>query len=187
MFILDIYNSHAFRLTNLGGGIIKSMNRKVYGFTIVELLIVIVVIGILATISIVAYNGVQRQTHIAVVRSDLANNAKKLEEYKILNGKYPESSAEFNAAKLKFSRGSHRHVGYCVRNNSSGSDWAIVSRVMPADSGFSLYLTSKGSGESNAAGVWSNNSTVCTAAGLADYTAMLWVRGSGDWATWLTD
>ena len=32
--------------------------KKRYGFTIVELLIVIVVIGILAAISIIAYNGI---------------------------------------------------------------------------------------------------------------------------------
>ena len=36
-----------------------SSMRKNVGFTIVELLIVIVVIGILAAITIVAYNGIQ--------------------------------------------------------------------------------------------------------------------------------
>ena len=37
------------------------MKQKAYGFTIVELLIVIVVVGILAGIAIVAYNGVQNK------------------------------------------------------------------------------------------------------------------------------
>lgn len=36
-------------------------NKQNSGFTIVELLIVIVVIGILAAITIVAYNGVQQR------------------------------------------------------------------------------------------------------------------------------
>lgn len=35
------------------------MKRNMSGFTIVELLIVIVVVAILAAISIVAYNGIQ--------------------------------------------------------------------------------------------------------------------------------
>ncbi|HEV7952209.1 MAG TPA: LamG-like jellyroll fold domain-containing protein [Candidatus Saccharimonadales bacterium] len=41
------------------------MNRKQPGFTIVELLIVIVVIGILAAITIVAYNGIQERARIS--------------------------------------------------------------------------------------------------------------------------
>lgn len=39
------------------------LKRKQHGFTIVELLIVIVVIGILAAISIVAYNGIQSRAN----------------------------------------------------------------------------------------------------------------------------
>jgi prepilin-type N-terminal cleavage/methylation domain-containing protein len=42
------------------------------GFTIVELLIVIVVIGILAAITIVAYNGVQTRAQNAKIQSDIA-------------------------------------------------------------------------------------------------------------------
>lgn len=43
------------------------------GFTIVELLIVIVVIGILAAITIVAYNGIQRRAMAAAQQSDMRN------------------------------------------------------------------------------------------------------------------
>lgn len=49
------------------------MNRykTTRGFTIVELLIVIVVIGILAAITIVAYNGVQERARVQKANSDL--------------------------------------------------------------------------------------------------------------------
>lgn len=50
--------------------------RRQGGFTIVELLIVIVVIGILAAITIVAYTGVQDRARAAV----LADGTKKVEE-----------------------------------------------------------------------------------------------------------
>jgi len=62
------------------------------GFTIVELLIVIVVIGILAAITIVAYNGVANNARIASVKSDLVNSYKQLGIYKAgisTNDSYP--------------------------------------------------------------------------------------------------
>lgn len=55
------------------------------GFTIVELLIVIVVIGILAAITIVAYNGVSVRAHDAQRRSDLNSIAKMLSIHGIQN------------------------------------------------------------------------------------------------------
>ncbi|MDB5168192.1 MAG: Fimbrial protein [Candidatus Saccharibacteria bacterium] len=45
--------------------LVKNMKKKQTGFTIVELLIVIVVIGILAAITIVAYNGIQDRARLA--------------------------------------------------------------------------------------------------------------------------
>lgn len=63
------------------------------GFTIVELLIVIVVIAILATITIVAYNGIQVRAR-DTQRSELVTNIKKaLELYKIDHGQYPSATA----------------------------------------------------------------------------------------------
>jgi len=46
---------------------------KQTGFTIVELLIVVVVIVVLATISFVAYGGIQRSAAVAALQSDLRN------------------------------------------------------------------------------------------------------------------
>lgn len=62
---------------------------KQKGFTIVELLIVIVVIGILAAITIVAYNGIQSRARDAQRKSDVATITKALELYYLDNGSYP--------------------------------------------------------------------------------------------------
>lgn len=64
----------------------KSWQR---GFTIVELLIVIVVIGILAAITIVAYNGVQNRAHAAAAQSDLTGAKKKFLLAQIDSGGFP--------------------------------------------------------------------------------------------------
>lgn len=56
------------------------------GFTIVELLIVIVVIAILATITIVAYNGVQQRARDSARKNDVASIVKALKLYSVDNG-----------------------------------------------------------------------------------------------------
>ena len=56
------------------------------GFTIVELLIVIVVIGILAAITIVAYNGIRKRAGEAAVKTDVTNASKQLGVFAATNG-----------------------------------------------------------------------------------------------------
>ena len=66
------------------------MKKSTSGFTIVELLIVIVVIAILAAITIVAFNGVQDRAHSSAMRSGLSQAVKKVKLYMVDNGEdYP--------------------------------------------------------------------------------------------------
>lgn len=58
-------------------------------FTIVELLVVIVVIGILAAITIVSYSGISDRANAALLQSDLASNSKLLKLYNVEYGSYP--------------------------------------------------------------------------------------------------
>lgn len=66
---------------------------KQTGFTIVELLIVIVIIGILAAIVIVAYNGIQNRARVSAVSADLGQAVKKVTLYQLDNGTYPADLA----------------------------------------------------------------------------------------------
>lgn len=65
------------------------MKKSIKGFTIVELLIVIVVIGILATVTLVAFNGISQKATVSSIQSDLENNSKLLKNYYTEYGSYP--------------------------------------------------------------------------------------------------
>lgn len=65
------------------------MRKSTTGFTIVELLIVIVVIAILATISIVAYQGIQDRAEASKTVSAVQAYKKALQLYKVDKDSYP--------------------------------------------------------------------------------------------------
>ena len=63
------------------------------GFTIVELLIVIVVIGILAAITVVAYNGISDKAYVNRTNAMAQQIGKSLKLYQVQNGAWPLSSS----------------------------------------------------------------------------------------------
>lgn len=68
------------------------------GFTIVELLIVIVVIGILAAITVVAFNGVRNRADGASALSAANTVDKKVEAYNAELGRYPLLTTDLTGA-----------------------------------------------------------------------------------------
>lgn len=68
------------------------------GFTIVELLIVVVVIAILAAITIVSYNGITNRANASAAKSTAATWQKKLELYNAEATGYPFVLADINAS-----------------------------------------------------------------------------------------
>jgi prepilin-type N-terminal cleavage/methylation domain-containing protein len=101
----------------------KRFDSQVSGFTIVELLIVIVVIGILAAITIIAYNGILARVRVASMQSDLNAAAKTLEIAKINSStsQYPNDLA---SANLIASNGST--LNYKVDNSVSPSTYCLT-------------------------------------------------------------
>lgn len=87
-----------------------SLSKQNKGFTIVELLIVIVVIGILAGLVITTYNGIQQKARNTERTTDLKTLQSQLEAYNANNGRYPTTTdlgttgannVTFSAANLK--------------------------------------------------------------------------------------
>lgn len=97
------------------------MNKR-KGFTIVELLIVIVVIGILAAITIVAFNGIQVRAENTKNISAVNQTTKLLKLYKEINGDYPTHS------------GSMACIGTGYENDicSQNADGTSAVSVVPA-------------------------------------------------------
>jgi len=106
--------------------------QKQHGFTIVELLIVIVVIAILASISIVAYNGIQARAENMKTVQAVSTWVKAIKLNKIKNGSY----ADFNS---------------CLGNTSTyqgfnGHCWAPSTSGWDVDAGFVAAISPEMSG-----------------------------------------
>lgn len=102
--------------------------KKQTGFTIVELLIVIVIIGILASITIVAYNGIQGRARDTQRVQDMQSIVKALELYKTTNGAYPAAVGTANASGWEVS-----HDGTTATNFLSALSTSKTISAVPVD------------------------------------------------------
>ena len=104
------------------------------GFTIVELLIVIVIIAILAVITIATYNGIQNRARSSALQSNLSQMAKGLEVSKVANSEtYPST---LTAANIKTpDTGTYNYqtngISYCLSATNAGISYK-VSNTAPA-------------------------------------------------------
>ena len=74
--------------------------RRQRGFTIVELLIVIVIIAILAAITIVAYSGIQNRAHGAATQADLHTIDESLKLYNTENSTLPVTLSDIQSSTM---------------------------------------------------------------------------------------
>lgn len=98
------------------------LNRSRQGFTIVELLIVIVVIGILAAITLVAYSGIQNQAKEVGAKSASDQGYGKIMTYSVLNDEFPT-----DLATAGLSNNDHLTYEYTVDNNASPKTFCLTA------------------------------------------------------------
>src|SRR5665648_619487 len=102
---------------------IKLMRRKIPGFTLVELIVAISVIGILASIVIVSYPNWQNSIISAQLKSDLNGVASAMESARTFNNSYPTLVSNLTTFKPSkntiLTGGSSDGVVYCIDASSS--------------------------------------------------------------------
>lgn len=135
------------------------------GFTIVELLIVVVVIAILAAITIVSYSGISNQAHDTAVKSDIAALKKKIELFNAEKGIYPNGVSFLDISGFSASKSSYmtapvtdHNLIYCMNGvNGVVQDYTIVAY---SKSGKKFRAT-KSEGPREYTTVWTNQTVAC--------------------------
>jgi len=124
-----------------------TFNYKQRGFTIVELLIVIVVIGILAAITIVAYSGFQTRAENTKTIAGVNQVVKLMNLYKIQNGDYPSNGGTYyNCLGSGYPSGRCAWYGNGnnIATNSSTFDTALATvGTLPQLSTKSMMITTE--------------------------------------------
>ncbi len=173
------------------------------GFTIVELLIVIVVIAILAAISVVAYTGIQNRANDAAVQNDLKNFAQVIQVWEIENDTTAVLTSASEASTsigpgVTFAPNKNAHSAtyamYVCRQTSNPSNIVVGSR----SASNAVFAHKVGGGQiaypnpsgSITNGSWSNGATNCLRllgldSGSTDYTFAYGKGSAGTWTAWI--
>jgi len=98
------------------------------GFTIVELLVVIVVIGVLAAVTLATYTGISQKAIVASLKADLAASSQQIKLYQAVHSVFPVSVADCPTPApsnlcLKFSQ--DNTFSYTYDNNSNPQTFSL--------------------------------------------------------------
>jgi prepilin-type N-terminal cleavage/methylation domain-containing protein len=167
---------------------IKINRQNTSGFTIVELLIVIVVIGILAAITIVAYNGIQDRARNSSIQSDLESFSKKLEMARIDTSDtlYPVTltpAMDIHANKSLYATGRNNWY-YCVSADRTQYALGVASTA----NGIGFFISSaNGTQASTLPSNPVDDAHTCTIVGRTNGSQVGygWNGTTGSWSSWV--
>jgi len=127
---------------------ITAMKKITFGFSLVELIIVIVVIGILASIVIVSYNGAQNRANDGALTSDLTNLADQIDIFRShtsTTDQFPLTTTDLATLGAKVTRTAYKTDG--VANNllvCAATDGKTFAVAALSKSGNVIAVTNEG-------------------------------------------
>jgi prepilin-type N-terminal cleavage/methylation domain-containing protein len=145
------------------------------GFTVIELLVAIAVIGIIATIVVVSYNGTQNRAIDVSVRSDLDSIAGELESYRVrINDANPDKqfprtkeqleTLDIQASKQNYDTTLNYNMIYCISNTGTEAyqQYKLIAR---SKAGTIFVMTEEGLATHSLTAA-SFTSTLCSTLGM---------------------
>ena len=154
------------------------------GFTIIELLIVIVIIGILVAITAVSYNGVTKSAKESALKSELKRISTSLELHKAKNGTYPTSLA--TAIPPIANPTTNANITYAPLNNGTSYSLTATDTSNPSISLVQTPTTTAQSASSPIQTVTKANcSTTRTMVRDARDNSTYWIQKLADGNCWM--
>ena len=136
--------------------------RRYAGFTLIEVLVVVAIIGILATIGYPAYTDYLRRGKIAEGISTLADTRAKMEQYFLDNRTYVGADAANFPCNATVINGGKKYFQYACANLGVGTyDVTGTGQAAQGMTGFSYAINQANVRSSTVTGVtgWTGNAT----------------------------
>lgn len=163
------------------------------GFTLVEMMVVIVIIAILAAISYVTYNGLQARAYDSAVQSDLDAAAGLVEEFRTNLSdarQFPRGKADLEQLTIKASKSSYDTTAtvnfvFCVNTSDNYQSYALLAL---SKSGKTFMETQDGAKTTTVTkSDFGNAVNLCHTINANMGVASSGMYAPGSWQTWVHD
>lgn len=109
----------------------RFLKRKIFGFTLIELIVVITIVAILAAISLITYSSIHKKANLASIQNRLQDASKQLSLFQVINGKLPatmDCSKPDSSTNICLSSSNNEAIEYSVNKNSGQYYYVTVEK-----------------------------------------------------------